>query len=112
MLLSMDKRDDGLDVRLSRSSLDLLNVSYIALVDGVLLNDSLYPYIPGAPIGVPPALNATFVRAPGFAELSASPPIADKEEGERYPIFFENKNIFVYLLVTIASYNLHYTYSR
>ena len=42
MLLSIDSREDGREVRLSRSSFDLLKVSYIALVDGVLLN-SLYP---------------------------------------------------------------------
>ena len=50
ILLSIDSRDDGRDVRLSRSSLDLLRVSYIALVEGVLLIGS---YIPGPPTGVP-----------------------------------------------------------
>jgi hypothetical protein len=39
-MLSIDKRDPGLDND-SRSSFDLLSVSYIALVDGVLFTRSL-----------------------------------------------------------------------
>lgn len=58
-----DNLDEGRLERLSLSSLDLLSVSYMALVDGVLLR-SLYP-LPKLALGSPP------------------PPMADMDEGDR-----------------------------
>ena len=79
MLLSIDSREDGREVRLSRSSFDLLRVSYISLVDGVLLN-SLYPY--GSPKGVPPVPTNPGM-APGFDTPIESPPMPVIDAGDR-----------------------------
>ena len=87
MLLSIDSREDGRELRLSRSSLDLRRVSYIALVDGVLLN-SLYPCIPGSPRGVPPPSMPPIMpgRAPWLDAVMESPPNPAMDAGDLYPM--------------------------